>query len=344
MFVRNCWYVAAWTYELDAFELASRTIMDQAIVLYRAQDGSVVGLEDRCCHRFAPLSKGRREGDDIRCMYHGFRYGKNGICNDVPGQKFVPPKARVKTYPVVEKHSWIWVWMGDSDKADEQLIPPAVGLDDQRYTLRSGKMDYKANYLLINDNLTDFSHLPFIHEKSFQAPEDWAREVNPTKRIPRGIRVERWIEGNSIAGEVKKRAPGDAWSTYDFLVPGVLLMYTATFPLGTAKASRFGPPTSKIAPVNANFTSQAVTPISDRTSRYFYSWGPTVGKRSEMIADKLLDLANIAFTEDRLMIEAQQEVIDRNPASQQVLTTHDKGPTLMRRIIEELASAERRHD
>ncbi len=342
MYVRNCWYVAAWSHELGEAELISRTVINQAIVLYRAADGSLVGMEDRCCHRFAPLSKGRREGDDVRCMYHGMRFDRRGVCNDIPGQSLIPPKARVKTFPVVEKHSWIWVWMGEAAKADVALIPPAVGLDDPRYTLRCGQMDYQADYLLINDNLTDFSHLSYVHANSFKASEEWARDRSTTTRVPRGIRVQRWVPADPSAESpvTSLSRDHDGWATYDYLAPGVLLMYNASFPAGSAAASNFGPPAARLRPLNENFTSQAITPLTGRSARYFFSWGPNVAEGSDALAAKMLEVANTAFTEDRVMIEAQQEVIDRNPPTQQVLTGHDKGPSLMRRVLEELIATE----
>jgi phenylpropionate dioxygenase-like ring-hydroxylating dioxygenase large terminal subunit len=338
MYVRNCWYVTGWSSELGAAELISRSVINQALVLYRGQDGSVAALEDRCCHRFAPLSKGRREGDDLRCMYHGLRFGRNGVCNDIPGQNFIPPKARVRTFPVLEKHSWIWVWMGDPAKADEKLVPSAVGLDDPRYTLRYGQMDYKANYLLINDNLTDFSHLSYVHANSFQASEDWARERNEVSRIARGIRVQRWLPANpqERAAVSSLSRAFDSWSTYDYLAPGILLMYNAIFPPGSAQASKFAPPDVNLRPCSESFTSQAVTPMTDRASRYFYSWGPNAAAGSDAMADEMLKVAHAAFAEDRIMIEAQQAVIDRSPPTPPVLTAHDQGPSLMRRVLEDL--------
>ncbi len=342
MYVRNCWYVAAWTHELKGDEFISRTVLNQAILLYRTANGELVGLEDRCCHRFAPLSKGRREGDQVRCMYHGMRYDRSGVCNDIPGQKLIPPKARVRAFPVVERHSWIWVWMGEPARADEKLIPPAVGLDDPRYTLRGGQMDYRAHYLLINDNLTDFSHLSYVHANSFKAGENWAREHSSTSRISRGIRVHRWIEADpSQTSAVSAIDRGfDGWMTYDFLAPGILLMYNANFPPGSAKQANFGPPPPELRAFADNFTSQAVTPINDRASRYFYSWGPNAGEGSDAVAEEMLRVANMAFAEDREIIEAQQDVIDRNPPTPQVLTSHGKGPSLMRRVLEDLAAAD----
>jgi phenylpropionate dioxygenase-like ring-hydroxylating dioxygenase large terminal subunit len=71
MWVRNAWYVVAWTHELEAGRILARTIIDQPLALYRASDGAIVAFEDRCCHRFAPLTMGRLEGDNLRCMYTG---------------------------------------------------------------------------------------------------------------------------------------------------------------------------------------------------------------------------------------------------------------------------------
>ena len=159
MFLKDCWYMAAWAAELDEGKLIGRTLLEEPVLLYRGESGAAVVLDNRCCHRGALLSNGRREGDCVRCLYHGLKFDATGRCVQIPGQDMIPATACVRAYPVVEKHSWIWVWMGDPAKADERLIPPAVGLQDPAWTLRSGRLDYEANYLLINDNLTDFTHL-----------------------------------------------------------------------------------------------------------------------------------------------------------------------------------------
>ena len=344
MFVRNCWYVAAWDYELKPGELISRQILNEPIALYRASGGDLVGMEDRCCHRFAPLSMGRLEGDDLRCMYHGLKFDRTGQCIEIPGQDMIPRTARVKTYPVAQKHSWIWVWMGDPAKADEALIPPAVGLDDADWTLRSGYMDYEAHYALINDNLTDFTHLSYVHRNSFGASEAFAYSRPTVERLERGVRIWRWISGGireDAPTQVHRRAEGDNWQSYDFLAPGVLLMHTAVCPEGTAE--RFGhkpPDMSQVNVLSENFTSQAVTPTTDRTARYFFSWGPRAGEGSDALADAMLQLAHKAFAEDKEMIEAQQRVIDLDPGRKEVLTSADVGPTQMRSVIERLIKAE----
>src|SRR5258708_2790026 len=106
-FIKNLWYVAAWSHEVSDAPTAVKVI-GEPIVLYRRSDRTVVAFEDRCPHRNAPLSLGRIEGDDLRCMYHGLRFGCDGVCKEVPGTDAPPLGATVRVFPVVERSSWIW--------------------------------------------------------------------------------------------------------------------------------------------------------------------------------------------------------------------------------------------
>jgi phenylpropionate dioxygenase-like ring-hydroxylating dioxygenase large terminal subunit len=335
MYVKNCWYVAAWDHELTGENLMPRKVINEAIVFFRKSDGAVAALEDRCCHRSAPLSMGKRDGSGVRCGYHGLKYDSAGKCIEIPGQTIIPDAARVRSYPAIVKHSWIWVWMGDAAKADTALIPPAVGFDDPNFILRGGQMDYDANYQLVNDNLCDFSHVAFVHESSFRVME-YSESSPRITRLPRGIRVERWLHDPPNRPDFVP--PGDTWQTYDYLAPGVLLMYSALYPTGTA-ATFTGAPTG-IEPLHANFSSQAITPVTDTTSRYFYSMGPRSCENGAAELANVIALSiNTAFTEDKRMIEAQQRTINEQGLKSTPIR-HDSGPLQMRRVMERLAAEE----
>lgn len=333
--VRNAWHVACWSMDLEPGMPFGITIANEPIVVFRSQTGAMVALEDRCVHRFAPLSLGRCEGEALRCMYHGLRFEADGRCSEIPGQTTIPANARVRSYPVVDRHSWIWVWLGDPAKADPALIPPAVGFDDPDYILGRGQLDYEAQARLIHDNLCDFTHLTFVHHASFGANEEWANTRPTVTQLPRGIRFERWVRGQ--AGIRTGGVAVDVWSSYEYHVPGILLMPSASYPAGTADALNDAAPPPGMAAAGVTFTSQAVTALTDRTSRYFFSWGPRRDQGDEAMRDMLMGIAGMAFAEDKLMIEAQQKVIDRDPSRLPLPTSFDKGVVLYNRLVERLA-------
>jgi phenylpropionate dioxygenase-like ring-hydroxylating dioxygenase large terminal subunit len=336
MFVRDAWYVAGWSYEFPQDELITRTLLNEPLVFYRKRDGVVVALQDRCVHRAAPLSLGCREGDDLRCMYHGLKFAASGKCIEVPGHEGpVPDRARVRSFPLVERHSWVWLWPGDPARADPSLIPPAIGLDHPDWTLKPGQLDYAASYQLVHDNLLDFSHVAYVHRNSFLADEQWARKQPKVTALERGVRVERWIEnmvGLSSVGTV------DNWCYYDFLVPGILLLGGKIFPAGTAATCNGRAPA--MAPLRETFSCQAVTPITATTSRYFFSWGPRSGEGAQAIAAVLIEVAHKAFAEDKAIIEAQQLAASHSSVVPGMAIPSDGAVLLFQRLMKRLAQFE----
>ena len=341
-YVRNAWYVAGWSGDLAVATPLAVTILNERLVLYRTAAGKVVALEDRCVHRLAPLSLGQCEGDAIRCMYHGLLFGPDGKCREIPGQEIIPVHAAVKSYAAVDRHSWLWIWMGDPAKADEALIPAAVGLDDPRWILGHGQLDYAAEARLINDNLLDFTHLSYVHPNSFGASEEWARGRPEVIPLERGVRFQRWLPdqiGMAVGGQSNRI---DIWSSYDFMVPGILLMQSANFEPGTAQSRGRRPPDAELMAKadGATFTSQAVTPITEHTARYFFSWGPRSDWGNEGVRDELMAVAANAFAEDKRMIEAQQQVIIGTAVPRVMPTSADRGVLLFNRLVDRLLKAE----
>jgi phenylpropionate dioxygenase-like ring-hydroxylating dioxygenase large terminal subunit len=107
---------------------------------------------------------GRLVGDILQCHYHGLRYDATGACVRVPGQDTIPPGACVKAYPVVERHRWLWIWMGDPALADPAAIADFHWLDDPAWGAKTQYLHVQANWQLIVDNLLDLTHLAFVHE------------------------------------------------------------------------------------------------------------------------------------------------------------------------------------
>ncbi len=330
---KNLWYVAAWSHDLKGNQPLGVQILGEPIVLWRNEQGRIAALQDRCVHRLAPLSLGRCEGDKLRCMYHGLLYNASGAVTEIPGQDLIPPQAKVRPYPVVDRHSWIWVWMGEASAADELLIPPAVGFDDPNFILGSGQLDYAAEARLINDNLLDFSHLSYVHSASFGASEQWAKERPKVTSLAQGVRVEQWVTVQPGTPGRNYVHPVEQYSRYDFLLPGVLLMTGGAFPVGTKDQLDGKTPNLDLAIGGVTFTSQAVTPLTAKTSRYFFSWGPHREHGDAASRDAMMAIAHKAFTEDRTIIEAQQRVIDITPEPRIMPTSADRAITLFNQLV-----------
>lgn len=333
--IRNCWYVAGWSHDFGG-KPEHRMLLGEPIVLFRKSDGAITALHDRCVHRLAPLSLGAVEGDDIRCLYHGFKFAPDGQCNEIPGQEMIPKKACVRSYPVEERGSWVWVWMGDPAKADPAMIAQSKALDDPEWVLKTGQLDYEANYELINDNLLDLTHVSYVHAASFGADDAWSRNRPKVEMLENGVRQSRWIKNSPPIPPLGKAAEHDRvdiWTTYDYILPGTFLMYTAMYPAGTAGLRQDGAPQESDECLFNNFTSQAVVPMSERTSRYYFSWGPGSRFGGDDIAEIMINVAKSAFNEDKIMIEAQQRVIDTDPSVLPMPATADRAITLFQRLM-----------
>lgn len=344
MFLHDAWYLASTSDDLDADGKIGLTMLNQPVVLYRRTDGVAVALEDRCVHRMAPLSLGRVEGDNLRCMYHGLLFDGTGRVIEIPAQDMIPKKACVRSYPVAEKNGWIWVWMGEPAKADHALLPPVYGIRNPDWIMPSDRLDYACNYQLINDNLTDLGHLSWVHIQSFGADSSWSNTPPEITALPRGVRFNRWLRGIAPIPPLGKAAAHervDHWTSLEYHVPGVFHFYNALYPVGTA--DRYvgqAPDREDETLLYDHYSQQAVTPMTEETTRYTFSWGPSTKLGSEEEAQIMRKILGAAFLEDKTMIEAQHKVIALDPSRAPMPIVHDKGVVLFQRLMQRLMREE----
>ena len=336
MFVRNAWYVAAWDHEITQEGLFTRTILNEPILLYRTQDGQPVALDNRCCHRLAPLSLGRREGDCVRCGYHGLKFNAEGKCVEIPGQPSIPPQAQIKRYPVVEKNRWVFVWMGDPSKADEALLPDNFSNSHPGWRMKPGYLHYDTSYLLIVDNLLDFSHLSYVHEKTLGGSTDIAQSKATIERLDRGIKVSRRIPSTVPAPYHRKfghfEGNVERWFIYDFLVPATLLMDSGVKPMGQAHDDFSG--------ALRLHSCQALTPETEHATHYFFQQAHSFALDDSIVTDTIYQSLVAAFEEDRTMIHAQQDMLRLNPAAKMLPIAADAALNHFRRIVQRLCAEE----
>ncbi len=341
-FVRDCWYVAGFVHEFPQGAVEARKILGEPIAFYRQVDGTLVALADRCAHRQAPLSLGRIEGDDLRCMYHGIKFSAAGECVEIPGQPAVSKKSCVRNYPVVERGGWVWIWMGGQSACDPELIPPVCGFDDAEWVQDHGQLDYEAPYELINDNLLDLSHLAYVHAESFGATTGWSDRQPRHVMLERGIRVERWIEAAPPIPPLPGLAPTetvDIRSCYEFCIPGIFVMRTSFHRTGAAQAADWGDPVDE--ELFAHYSCQSVTPMGIDRSRTLFSWGPGRAFGDMDMARQMIAMARHAFQEDKLIIEAQYANLAYRDDRPTLVTQADKPLTLFRGLMQKARNHER---
>ena len=336
MFVRNCWYVIAWDHEIPAEQpngaIFTRTVLCEPIVVYRSS-GGLVALADRCCHRGAPLSKGRLEGDNLRCGYHGIVFNPQGQCIEVPGMERAPGKACVKRYPLAVKNGWVFVWMGEPEKADEKHLPDNYSCNSPDWANLPGYMHYDTDYLLICDNLLDFSHLSYVHEKTLGGSHAIAQArpeiTDITAPGQRGLRIQRHVAEvppppsyqriHTFKGSIER------WWDYDFVLPGTLLMKSG----GRPSSSN----TVDDGEVELH-SCQTLTPETETSTHYFFQQGARTGKGDSTLAASMYEMLIRAFNEDKDMIGAQFANLARAPGFEMTPLHFDGALTRFRRLIE----------
>lgn len=337
-FLKNAWYVAALS---DAVTTTptQRVVLGNAIVLYRTEKGTVVGLSDRCPHRFAPLHMGTVKGDCIECPYHGLHFGPDGNCEHNPhGDHRIPQAAKVRRYAVQERDGLVWVWAGSPDQADlTQLLDLADFFGHGSLAPVSGDYVLNAHYETVLDNLLDLSHAPFLHQNTLAD----AASIKT-------LRVEMEQDGNAV------------WARHYFpdspAAPQFKPFWQSSDPLCDGHAHmRWDPPgnlqldvgvTARGRPDSEGLYIHMVhmlTPIDMSHTRYTWIAARNFLQDNPEVSAAMQEQINLAFMhEDEPMIEA----VAKNMGSHDLLSLHpvllpaDASGIRARRILKKLVEAE----
>jgi phenylpropionate dioxygenase-like ring-hydroxylating dioxygenase large terminal subunit len=342
MFIRNSWYVAAWSKEVEQGRPFGRMILGEPLVMFRTAAGTVAVLGGRCAHRRMSLVNGKVLGDTLVCCYHGLTYDATGTCIRVPGQEVAPSGIRVRSYPAVERYGAVWVWMGEPARAEPSNIFACSLIDPSGCNGHRFYWHVKANYLYLNDNLSDLLHQAYLHNPSFGGNTDPLGETKPEyAQEDDRIRVD-WSWSNVPApttyaniGRIKGLADGWNYSAFEppcfyvnqfgFAEAGTGGLHS-NLPQGSGKAS-------------ATFY-QLITPETDRTTHFFKlvhcEWPSDVLPRLSAIVEAVNQ-------EDNWACEEQQRMEDINPAAPRHAIHTDRAVYAMRKVVERLYRDEGQH-
>jgi phenylpropionate dioxygenase-like ring-hydroxylating dioxygenase large terminal subunit len=334
---RNAWYAAAWDHEVGAGLLA-RTICGTPVVLYRALAGSPIALRDACPHRMLPLSMGFREGDSVRCRYHGLKLGADGVVEEMP-LKNDPVNRKVCTasYPVVDRHRLVWIWMGDAEAADPALIPDLWQCSAPDWVFDGGHYRIACDYRLLIDNLMDLTHETWVHQTSIGQLEIVER---PLETLADGDRVfvKRWMPDIDAPpfwrSALGKPGKVDRWQICEFVAPSNVIIDVGVALIedgATLEAHDTGA---------RAFVIDCMTPETETTCHYFWGMSRHFGQDDRGLTGRLQAGQAGVFLEDVEVLEAQQRSIEANPDLKITAYEIDSGGVKARLVIKRMIAKE----
>lgn len=332
MFIYNAWYVAAWSSEVGRTP-ARRIICEIPVVLYRRTDGTAVALEDRCPHRGYPLSPGRLVDDAIECGYHGFTFDGSGTCIRVPAQESIPERARVRSFPLVEKDGWVWVWTGDPAKADAEQVPDTHWMSDPEWATVTHSFHFACRAELVHDNLLDLTHESFIHLST--VGDDYIYKHGVTVEVDGNVvsvdRLMPSVEAPPLyAKTMATEGLYDRFHCTVFHVPSFHALHSGITGQGRPREEGY-----LIKVMNG------ITPIDAHNCWYYYAFSRNFGQDLQWATEELASGLHTVLTEDKDALEWQEIGLQSRPDNQyDVLIAQDAGVAKARRITAQMLQAE----
>ena len=341
MFPKNTWYVAATPGEIDEKPLG-RTICNERIVFYRGEENKVAAVEDFCPHRGAPLSLGYVCEGKLVCGYHGLEMGCDGKTVAMPGQR-VRGFPAIKSYPVVERYGFIWVWPGDASQADEAKIPVLEWYDNPEWAYGGGLYHIACDYRLMIDNLMDLTHETYVHSTSIGQKEI---DETPCKTTVNGDEVvtARYMSGilpppfwkaalrsNNLPDDVTV----DRWQICRFTPPSNVIIE-----VGVALEGHGGydaPNDKKVYSKVIDF----ITPETETSIHYFWGMARKFNPKDKALTATIREGQGKIFGEDLEMLEKQQRNLLDYPDRALLMLNIDAGGVQSRKIIDRLVAEEK---
>ncbi len=143
-------------------------LLGEDLIAFRTTLGTVGILEAYCPHRRAPLYLGRNEDNGLRCIYHGWKFGIDGSCLDLPtagDSASVKGKIKAKAYPTKEHGGVVWVYMGPDENP-----PPLPDFEWTRLPKMqrtSTKRLQRCNWAQVVEGGIDSAHVSFLHKDKY---------------------------------------------------------------------------------------------------------------------------------------------------------------------------------
>src|SRR4051794_15262291 len=233
--LRKFWQPVGLTRRVQSKSAMAVRILSEDLTLYRGESGKAHLVGGHCIHRLTRLHTGWVEGDEIRCMYHGWKYNSTGQCVHRPAEPSrISDKTRIVGYPTHEYAGLIFAYMGPGE-APEFSLPRGEALE-RSSDLGFARVEvWPCNWFQHVENSLDPVHVSFAHqmgkvgefgraitgaipELSYEETSAGIKQV--AKRSADNIRVSNWTFPSCNHTRVPGPQDGDPWiETANWMVP-----------------------------------------------------------------------------------------------------------------------------
>jgi phthalate 4,5-dioxygenase oxygenase subunit len=270
---RRYWLPALLTEEVPEADGAPVRVrlLGEDLVAFRDTNGDVGLVSAFCPHRRAPMFFGRNEECGLRCVYHGWKFDKNGTCVDMPSE---PPdslfktKVTIESYPTWEGGGMIWAYLGPAELQPE---PPGHELVRVPATHRNVSKSFEdCNFLQALEGGIDPTHASIMHNGNIGD----MTFLNNYDSLVADIQLDRTDYGFTYAGI--RRLADSAWVRgYHWIMP--------SFHMRAADEGLFGGKTD-----GPSIDGHIWVPIDDEHT-FVYSFSYSQDPNRPMAQDKVFD-------------------------------------------------------
>ena len=159
------WFVIGFSEDLAPEEVRPARYFGKDFVIWRTSAGEPRVFNAHCPHLGAHLGHGGKvEGDSIRCPFHAWGFDSTGKCSDIPYASRVPPKARVRSHPTLERNGTIMMWFDPAAGPPEDYVPTIAEFGAEGWTPWMHRTAViKTHPSEVVENVADVAHFPLVH-------------------------------------------------------------------------------------------------------------------------------------------------------------------------------------
>lgn len=162
----NFWYPICTSTELTAAAPVTARVLTLPFVAFRDAGGQAHVLSDTCVHRGGALGKGRVVNGRVACPYHGWQFDGTGRCALIPSlgpDGHIPARAKVDSYPVVERYGIVFAFLGDLSETERPAPPEITEYGQAGWRAGLVTFDINAYFERSIENGLDPVHNEFVH-------------------------------------------------------------------------------------------------------------------------------------------------------------------------------------